>query len=48
MKRQRFQFNRSRKRKERDWRWVMEPFDVALLATVVLIVLWLQWFLALA
>jgi hypothetical protein len=50
MKRQRFQFNRDpsrRKRKEPDWRWVIEPLDVALLATVVLIVLWLQWFLAL-
>ena len=50
MKRQRFQFNRSpsrRKRREPDWRWVIEPVDVALLATFVLTVLWLQWFSAL-
>jgi hypothetical protein len=51
MKKQRFQFSRNRdpsrrKRKEPQGRWVAEPFDVALLATVVLIVLWLQWFLA--
>jgi len=48
MKKQRFQFSRSlsrRKSREPDGRWVLEPFDVALLATVVLILLWLQWFL---
>jgi hypothetical protein len=48
MKKQRFQFSRSpsrRKRREPDWRRVAEPFDVALLATSVTIVL---WFLAFA
>jgi hypothetical protein len=48
MKRQLFQFSRSpsgRKRREPDWRWVIEPQDVALVATVVLILLWFQWFL---
>jgi hypothetical protein len=48
MKKQRFQFSRSlsgRKKREQDWRWVLEPFDMALLATVVLILFWLQRFL---
>ena len=31
------------KAKKRDWRWVIEPFDVHS-GQVVLIVLWLQWF----
>ncbi len=50
MKKQRFQFSRSpsrRKRKEPEGRWVIEPLEVALLASAVLIVVWLQWFSAL-
>ena len=44
MKKQRFQPNRrpSRGRRGPEGRWVAEPLDIALAATALLIVLWLQ------
>jgi hypothetical protein len=49
MKKQRFQVSRGtsrRNRKEPGGRWVAEPLDVALMAAVLMIILWLHWLTA--